>query len=221
MSETQSRVNYAEIASGLKGSGKSHLLARRAARFPRRLILDYADEFFDVYDDAFECLSWPQMLQALRAAAHEKTWVIVASLMLEDVIKLANVLSPAGRPRSGYSYNVGGLIVECGEVELIAPNRGFHPAIAELVHRGRHSRTSMAWGTRRPRDVNRLVTSQADVISCFRQQETADIEYLASIIGVSAASRISTLAEHHHVQYIPKVNRASVVNGDGEEIEVL
>lgn len=215
------RINYVEFACGVKGSGKSFALARRAARFPRRIILDYADEFFGVYGGAHECLTIGQVLDALEDVAPSGKWTVVASLSDADMVKLAAVLSPLGRPRSGYAYAVGGVLLECGEVERIAPNRGLAPEIAELVHRGRHSRTSMAWGTRRPRDVNRLVTSQCDVVACFRQQEVDDIEYLAGLVGRVAAERIGTLGEHHHVLSIPKLNKSYIINQDGKQIEAL
>lgn len=209
------RVNYLEFACGRKGEGKSHLLARRAARFPRCITLDYADEYFGAGNGAHECFTYTDCLNALELLAAQSRWRIVANLPTDDTAKLCALLSPVGRPRSGVAAALGGVLVECGEVEYIAGHSA-KPEVLELIHRGRHSRVSMVFGTRRPRDVHRLVTSQADVISCFRQQEPRDVEYLASVIGEIPASSLSTLAPWEHVQFITRTNTASLVDKNGK-----
>lgn len=215
------RVNYVEFCCGRKGEGKSFLLARRAAKFPRRIVLDFADEFGGVYPGAIECLTYAQCLDALETLAPSSRWIIVASLSVDDVAKLCALLSPEGRPRAGVAAALGGVLVECGEVERIAPNGpAFKPAIAELIHRGRHSRVSMVWGTRRPRDVNRLVTSQADVITAFRQQEPRDVEYLTSVIGPSAAT-LAHLNKYEHLQYVTSDSTVALVDKDGNAKEIF
>lgn len=217
------RVNYVEFSCGRKGEGKSHLLARRAANFPRRLVWDFADEFFGVYPDAYECLTFAHVCDALEDAALEKKkrWTIVASLSVDDIARVCALLSPAGRPRSGVAAAAGGVCVECGECEIVAPNsKAFRPAISELIHRGRHSRVSVLFGTRRPRDVSRLMTSQADVITCFRQQEPADVEYLASVIGVIAAEGLATLNKYDHIQYITSTSKATLIDKHGKATEI-
>lgn len=206
-----------EFATGRKGSGKSTHLASRAARFPRRIVLDFADEFFGSYAGAFECVGFSETLDALEEAAGRAKWTVVCSLLPAEVVKLAALLSPEGRPRSGYSYLVGGVLLECGEVELIAPNgAAMRNEVANLIHRGRHSRTSMLWATRRPRDVSRLVTSQLDVVSIFRQQEQADIAYLAALVGGDAEPFISGLGEWERVEALPSYGVAVVLDGEGK-----
>lgn len=218
-SPTLQRVNYVEFVCGRKGEGKSHLIDRRAARFPRRLTLDYADEYFGTDTSALECLTYADCLGALESVAARGTWRIVANLPAPDMARLCALLSPAGRPRSGVAAALGGVLVECGEVEHVAGHAA-KPEVLELIHRGRHSRVSMMLGTRRPRDVHRLVTSQADVISCFRQQEPRDVEYLASVIGDIPAATLATLAPWEHVQFLTSNATAVLVNKDGKTTEV-
>jgi hypothetical protein len=215
---SMARVNYVEFACGRRGSGKSSLLARRASAFPRRIVLDFADEFQGAYAGAFECVGFPETLDALEEAVKLDRWTLVCSLLPAEVVKLAALLSPPGRPRNGVSYLAGGVLLECGEVELIAPSSSaMRPEIANLVHRGRHSLTSMLWATRRPRDVSRLVTSQLDVISIFRQQEPSDIDYLASLVGSEIAAHVAALGEWEHVQVLPSYGRMAVMDKDGNE----
>jgi len=218
----KSRVNYVEFACGRKGSGKSELLARRAARFARRIILDFADEFAGAYRGAYESVGFGETLDALEDAVTRPNWIVVCSLLPEEVVKLAALLSPPGRPRAGLSYAVGGLALECGEVDIIAQTgAALRPEVANLVHRGRHSRTSMLLATRRPRDVSRLVTSQMDVLSIFRQQEPADIDYVASFASSDIAGQVAELGDYEHVQVMPHSGRVALIGADGTERMLL
>lgn len=216
------RKNYIEFACGMKGSGKSTLLARHAARFPRRVIIDPTAEFFDLYPQARECMTLSEVLNAFEDVAALPQWVVVACISARDAAKVIHVLAPEDNPRGGYSVAVGGVLVECGEVEMIAPNDGRMSAdIGHAFHRGRHQRISFCVGTRRPRDVHRLVTSQCDVISAFKQHEPRDVEYLTKLVTPTVAQCIDTLPDYHHVRYLPNYRRASIVDARGNEIEVI
>ena len=215
------RVNFVEFACGMRASGKSTLLARHAARFPRRLIIDPIAEYWGVYKGAIECLSLPETLDALGDLVKVRRWTIVACLEPADTVKLCGMLAPLNNPRAGYSISVDGLLLECGEVDTIAPNSKAIPnEIKNLFQRGRHYRVSVVCATQRPRDVHRVVTSQADVISCFRQHEPRDVDYLASLTTSALAARIATLEPYAHLQFLPRVMRAFLVDSKGKEVKL-
>lgn len=203
----------------MRGSGKSTLLARHAALFPRRLAIDPTAEFFGTMVGAYECLTYAETLDALEDAASAKRWTVIACIPPDDTIKLLRILAPESNPRGGYSLAVGGMMIECGEIETIAVNnRGIAPEVTNIFHRGRHYRLSILCATRRPRDVHRIATSQADVIACFRQHEPGDLDYLASVVGDKVVTHIAQLEPYYHVRYLPTQMRASLVNANGVEV---
>ncbi len=213
---TVERKNFVAYSCGRKGTGKSTLLARYASRFPRRLILDTSAEFYGKYPGAYECLTYRATLDALEDAAPRSSWIVVACLLPKESAKIFGILSPLRNPVAGYSVAVGGVMVECGEVDTVMPNhKGISAEAANIIHRGRHSLVSLAVGSRRPADVNRLLTSQADVVACFQQYERNDIEYLASVVGENNAAMLSALPDYHHLQYLPQSRRAYIVDPRG------
>lgn len=216
---TNDARNFVAFATGKKRSGKSFLLARYASAFPRRFIVDVTGEFSGAYAGAYECMTYGQALDALDDCIGRPRWTVVACLAPADTVKLCAVLAPENNPRSGFAYAVGGLLLECGEVDTIAPNHGgISGAVRNLFQRGRHARVSVVCATQRPRDVHRVVTSQADVIACFRQHEPRDVEYLASITSDALSRRIAALDPFYHVQYLPSNGTAALVDPQGREV---
>lgn len=211
----------------MRGTGKSTLLARWAAKFPRRLIFDVSTEFYGKYPGAYECLTYKDTLDALEEVAARPNWVLVTCLLPKEYAKVLGLLAPLHNPRAGYSRAVGGVLVECGEVETIAPvHRGIDPAVENVFHRGRHSLTSLAVATRRPANVNKIVTSQLDALACFRQHEKNDVEYLASVIGETHAARLLSLNVYphggtDHLLCLPMQGYAAIVNDTGAIVEKL
>jgi hypothetical protein len=77
-----------------------------------------------------------------------------------------------------------------GSVQPPAPEE-----FRRLVHFSRHVRCSIVGASRRPKDVSRLFTSQAELV-CFQQSEPADLTWLRSMLG-QAADEIPRLPELH------------------------
>lgn len=76
------------------------------------------------------------------------------------------------------------LIIE--EVDTYATTQAMPFELKKLLKLGRHFGVSMVMISRRPAEINRLITSQAQRFVCFRTIEPNDIRYLISIIGESA-----------------------------------
>lgn len=213
------RKNFVAFVCGMRASGKSVLLARYAAKFDRRIVLDPNCEFLGVYPGARECHTLRQTIDALDDCAGEKRWTVVSCIDPEQVPKLCRVLAPVGS-LGGYSRAVGGCLLECGEVDTIAPNHaGIAAEVRNLFQRGRHYRISVVCATQRPRDVHRVVTAQADAICAFKQHEPRDLDYLAQCTSVAIADRVRQLERYFHVQYLPNQGAAFLVNPRGATVQ--
>ena len=66
------------------------------------------------------------------------------------------------------------------EVDMLCTAGQAHPALHRLIHYGRHQRVNLVATARRPQDMYRGLTSQADTIVAFRADELLDLEYLKS-----------------------------------------
>lgn len=213
------RVNFIGFACGIKEGGKSTLIRKWARSFPRRIVLDFVAEEADEVPGAIECLTLAETLDAMADVVHEKRreFTIVSSIRTEEIATLCGIIAPPDNPRGGYSLGVDGLLLDCSECEKVWPNDGrMSEEAANLIHRGRHYRVSVAAATRRTRDVNRLVTSQADVKAYFRQQEAIDLESIAKNEGDFAAQKIAQLPQYWYLQKMGS-GRMSIIDAEGKE----
>lgn len=76
------------------------------------------------------------------------------------------------------------LIIE--EIDTYATTQAIPYELKRLLKLGRHFGVSMIAVSRRPAEINRLITSQAQRFICFKTIEPNDVRYLSSIIGESA-----------------------------------
>jgi len=70
------------------------------------------------------------------------------------------------------------------------------PEVTWFVNYGRHNALSSIWVARRPTEIHRNVTANADVILSFQQHEPRDLAYIREIGGNEAAERIEALGPH-------------------------
>ncbi len=213
------RVNWIGFACGIRDGGKSTLIRKWARSFPRRLVLDFVAEEAAEVPGAIECLTLSETLDAMADVVHEKRteFTIVSSIRKDEVAKLCGILAPPDNPRGGYSLGVDGILLDCSECEYVWPNdNSMSEEAANLIHRGRHYRVSVAAATRRTRDVSRLVTSQADVKAYFRQSEAVDLESIARNEGDFAVEKIAALPQYWYLQKL-RSGRMSIIEADGTE----
>ena len=211
-------TNFIAFACGMRRSGKSHLLAQMALRFPRRLVLDFIGEFDGKIKGAYECETLRQTQEALIAARDSGArWTVHTGISPNQVPELIKSIASK---RNGFAKAVGGIVLECGEADLIAPNNaGISEEIFNIFARGRHIGLSALMATQRPRAVHRIVTSQSDMIAAFRQHELLDVDYLSDLMGTDAAKRIANLQLRQHVRYFPNFQLLETVDVDGTVIK--
>lgn len=214
------RANFIGFSCGKRGSGKSYLLSRYAEIFPRRIVLDPLGEYLDT-PDASVCGTLNETIDAMEAnlLARSRRWTIVTCIDAHEVAQLCAALAPVGTLGGGYSRAAGGVLVQSDEIDTIAPNNaGIAPEVRNLFQRGRHYRVSVLAATQRPRDVHRVVTSQADALWVFRQHELRDLEYISRVTSESVASVVRELPEYAHVRYLPNKGLCEVVDKNGRTV---
>lgn len=82
--------------------------------------------------------------------------------------------------------STGNLTFICDEVDQYATPTEIPDSLRIMLKRGRHLNINMIFASRRPAEVNRLITAQSRRFILFRTTEPADIRFLKSIVGVSA-----------------------------------
>lgn len=215
--------NFIASVVGTTGSGKSYLLNQFAQRFPRRLVLDFMGEHTGRIAGARECYDLRDTVAALSVAARQSDrWTVLSFMDERFVPDLFRVLAPTGRDAArGFSRTVGGLVVECGEVDLIAPNSGaISDGVKSLYKRGRHAAISILGATQRASECHRIVTSQSTVICAFRQHEPRDVATLAQVMGSRAGDMLPTLAPRHYLRYWPAFGTLELVDPFGKCVAV-
>lgn len=160
---------------GQRGSGKSSWVKKKLPAIPRFLLWDTLGEYagFDMFTDRaelfrhvserqagiFQCVF--NCLEETEAEAFD--WICELAAAVENVC----------------------LIVE--EVDTYATPSVIPGSLRKLLKIGRHYGVSMIFVSRRPAEINRLITSQSQRFVCFRMFEPNDIRYLSSVIGPAAA----------------------------------
>lgn len=198
---------------GPKGSGKSKLLSDLWVRpAPRVLTLDQTGEASRTYPDAtVSTRGLKDTLDALRVCARLGTWHVLAALNDKDVAPLFDRLVPEfGADRPSLADALGGLAVECGEVDMIAPNAGCPPEVLSAWRRGRHVGLSLLCATQRPASCARDVSAQADVLFSFQTSETRDVRFIADMLSPEVGEIVRRLPRYHFVLYPRREQRVYV-----------
>ncbi len=198
------RANVIAFACGMKGSGKSYWLRERfVLRAPRVIHIDPNGDYLD--DPGVMVVSgYDGLLTAMRAfaATGTRTWRVAVSLDdPAEIAALFDLVAPrADFGRGSLARALGGLAIECGECDVIAPNGQTPPAVASAWRRGRHHQLDLYMATQRPAACDRLLTSQADVVACFALDEPRDVDWCAQKFGRPGAAEVVKLPNYWHVE---------------------
>jgi hypothetical protein len=160
---------------GTKGSGKSTLARAIVEEHSRVIVCDMlgeydADTIACSVEDAIKCL-----------VEHEHASTFSVSVRLSELEDYLDVLEVA--------YELTDTLVVLEEASFLCSASNFPPELSKLVRYGRHRRISQLYISRRPAEVARDVTAQADVLVTFRQREPRDLDYLYSCAPGARMSR--------------------------------
>ena len=187
--EIKSRVNIGVM--GRVGSGKSYLVKKMLARFPRRLIYDPFEEYEGVL-----FRRWAE------AAVYLDNFTGDEDGAVEDEYPFQVVYRPPSRHDAEQFFRMAAslknyvLIAE--EVEMWCKSSWINPHLERLISFGRHKCRSLVWITRSPFEINRDLTRQHNLLISFKQTEPRDIAYLDNY---SFNKDITTLAEYEYAWY--------------------
>lgn len=117
-------------------------------------------------------LTFDEFLDTVAVYPHDRFRFIVRELEPEDFDDFCK-----------WVRTVGSLTLAIDEIDLWTKPNYTPPELERLVRYGRHHAVDLLVVARRPVDVPRLVTSQADVLFTYRQTEPADLKWLVDLTG--------------------------------------
>jgi hypothetical protein len=166
--------NVVMVVLGRKGSGKSTLVDEVVAEHPRVIIIDSLAEYPKRTTRGWKTAQGKQeCLDLMLAHAGKRSYrLALRTLDVEENLQLMEM---------AYEYPRGLLVVE--ETSLYAKSNYLPHAIAQLVRYGRHREIDQIYVARRPSELARDLTAQADLIVTFEQREPRDIKYLRDTGG--------------------------------------
>ncbi len=98
-------------------------------------------------------------------------------------------------------YEKGNLCYVVEEVDIFCSPAFIPKSLARIIRYGRHQNISWIFISRRPYDVNRLITSQANRILTFQQTEPRDLDYISRYTSFEMEKEIQTLSEYYFLSY--------------------
>jgi len=192
--------NRVQVIVGRKGSGKSTLVAEIMASEPRVICIDSMAEYdrlpggrrMEVLEGTDACLD------AIVEADERRSSFRLACRTL-DVDENLDLL--------GVAYHCPGTMIVVEESSLYCSPQSFPREIAQLIRYGRHKQLDLVFVARRPAELHRDLTANADVLVTFQQQEPRDLEYLRAFYGDDVED-LPTLPPYH-VRVFGDLSRAS------------
>lgn len=198
------RENVSFFCSGMTGCGKSKLMWDWVvSKSPRVISIDPVGDTIERNPRAVPIEGVGRLREVLRmiAAKRAEVWHLQLAIDDEEAPAVFELLAPRRSTAASFSRAMGGVMIECGECDLIAPNAGTHPAVRSAWQRGRHHLLSLAMATQRPSLVNRTLTGGTQHVVAFMHSEPRDIAYWADCISSAAAEEIARLQPYEFVYF--------------------
>lgn len=174
---------------GQSGSGKSSWVQKRLPDLSRFILFDSLCEYtgFDVYQDDKEGIF--NHVKKIKNGIFQTIYRCVQGDEAADfdfICSLAEAVEDVT------------LIVE--EVDQYATPAYCPIKLKRVLKIGRHSGISMVFVSRRPAEVNRLITAQSRRFICFQMLEPNDVRYMRAVIG-AVADEIPTLDKLSYIDW--------------------
>lgn len=156
---------------GQSGSGKSSWVQARLASLPRFILWNTLGEEFGFT----ECESRSELYKHVTKRASGLFQVVYNNVEENE--------EEAMEWMSKFVEEVENLCFIIEEADAYATPSSIPQGLRSLLKRGRHRGISMVFVTRRPAEVNRLITAQSKRFVLFRVTEPNDIRYLRTFVG--------------------------------------
>lgn len=158
---------------GRKGSGKTELTRKIIKEYPRVFAFDSLAEYstgFRVCEGRRACVD--AMMEVKDSRSYRLS---LRCIELDDNLALMDL---------AYEFPRSLVVVE--ETSLYARPSFLPKELAQLVRYGRHREINQIYIARRPSEVHRDLTAQADLVVSFQQREPRDVKYLREVAGEEA-----------------------------------
>ncbi len=185
---------------GVRGHGKS-TVARQLVRDRRRLL---------VYDTRREHEALPlsftdfeRYVDAVAADGFSRPFRVAMTDIgfEEDFCAIAWTVGERLTALRGHDARGTELTVFLDEADQVAQPGREMPIFKRLASQGRHNGIELVACARRPVELSRLLTANADDLVLCRTQEPDDVRYLRSIIGDDAGAAVSELPRFECVRW--------------------
>jgi energy-coupling factor transporter ATP-binding protein EcfA2 len=176
-------TNFICVVFGKKGSGKTTLIRRASLFLKRVVIFDPLNEYVNgvvIVDSA--------SLAEYLIANHEKNFRVIFKSESDEEFSQAFCAC-------SNMYNMT-MVIE--EVDSFCSPVGIDEHLKRIIRYGRHREISIIAASRRPAEVSRHLTAQADCIVSFIQEEPRDIQYLKSRLTAQDCEYIKTLPQYQY-----------------------
>lgn len=221
--------NRIVIATGRKGSGKSHLIHRHFTSKAKRVIhLDFVGEIKKKIPTAVETIGLAATMEAIREMARQRKmeWNIVAVFPESEMWGLprlcAQLVPTYGGEKApiGIAKAFGGIALECTECDILLPIQGgaWSSSARSMMRRARHESLDLFLATQRPQDCHKLCTSMADFVISFKTTEPRELKYLRDGVGTSFALRVRDLSYRHSLWFRKDDELTVEIDADGNAV---
>lgn len=166
---------------GRKGSGKTTLVQRYLATVPRFVVADTLAEY--TVGTVFTNLK--DFARAAKRAGSGKLQAVVRIGSDEEFDALSAMVRIIGE-QAPVLYAIEEADIQCSPQFI-------PPSMDRLVRYGRHWRVSLLVVSRRPAEISRHLTAQADTIVAFQTFEPRDLDFFRARCGGDFAESIAGL----------------------------
>ena len=168
---------------GKKGYGKTHFVKHTLLpQFDKLIIIDSLAE----YEDGVLISDIPSLADYL-----EKNQDGPYRIIYREPLAHTEDLEPSAAFKIGWSAIGATIVIE--ELDIHASAISSPASIQCLLRYGRHREINTIGISRRAAEVPRTITSQADLLISFNQQEPRDLAYIGSFAGKEFANALTEL----------------------------
>lgn len=172
--------NLITFIAGRKGSGKTTLALRIAQDAERVVALDTTGQYgpahgFDVF------VGRETIVKALLDTRDADAFRVSLRGSVDELLDAMRLC-----------YELPNMLVIIEEASFYCSPYQLPDELAQLIRYGRHRQLDQLYIARRPSEIHRDVTAQADVGVSFAQHEPSDVRYLRAVAG-PGAERVQAL----------------------------
>ncbi|MHA1757968.1 MAG: hypothetical protein ACTSVV_14435 [Promethearchaeota archaeon] len=180
------RRNKIIVILGRKGSGKTFLANVMSKKIDRVILIDPLNNF----KGGHIFFTFNEFKFNSELLFREKFRIVLKFTTDEEYIDFFD-----------YIFNFHHFTLVVDEADIFAGSKSIDREFKRLFSYGRHRNIDIIITARRPYELNRLITSQADILITFKQTEQRDLDYLAKL-GFDP-NEVKSLSKY---QYIMKEN---------------